>query len=89
MCMATLQRRVQILFDPAQYALLEEEAARERSSVAAVVREAVDDRLKRRRGSKADALARLMKRAGENPVPMSDWATEKDDLDRESLRNIS
>ncbi|MCY7411533.1 MAG: ribbon-helix-helix protein, CopG family [Salinibacterium sp.] len=46
--MAILERRVQVLFDPAQYAALEAEAAAQRQSVASVIREAVDERLRAR-----------------------------------------
>jgi hypothetical protein len=81
--MATLERRVQVLFDPAQYAALEQEAADQHRSVAAVIREAVDERLQRRRSTQSEALARLFARADEHPVsgPI-DWEAEKDSLER-------
>jgi hypothetical protein len=81
--MATLERRVQVLFDPAQYAALEQVAADEHRSVAALIREAVDERLQRRRSNHADALARLFARADAHPVsgPI-DWEAEKDSFER-------
>ncbi|MCU1440899.1 MAG: hypothetical protein JWP85_1896 [Rhodoglobus sp.] len=82
--MATLERRVQILFDPAQYAALEQEAADERRSVAAIIREAVDERLRRRRSNQSEALARLFARADANPVSgQIDWEAEKDSFERQ------
>jgi hypothetical protein len=87
--MATLQRRVQILFDPLQYAALEEEAAATKQSVAAIVREAVADRLDRRRRSKREAFERLISRseAADVPAPI-DWEKEKDEFERSSLADI-
>ncbi len=87
--MATLERRVQVLFNPAQYAALEQEAADERQSVAAVIREAVDERLQRRRASRSEALARLFASADSNPsLGPIDWEAEKDSFDREYLRDL-
>ena len=82
--MATLDRRVQVLFDPAQYAALEHEASTRNQSVAAVIREAVAERLRQPRTSAAEALARLYARADANPVtgPI-DWEAEKDSFERE------
>lgn len=89
MCMATLARRVQVLFDPAQYAALEAEASAERQSVAAIIREAVDDRLRARRSTQQEALQRLFARADANPTagPI-DWDKEKDGFERDILRDI-
>jgi hypothetical protein len=89
MCMATLQRRVQILFDPIQYAALEEEAAATKQSVAAIVREAVADRLGRRKRSKREAFERLASRSEAASVPAPiDWESEKDEFERSSLADI-
>lgn len=87
--MATLDRRVQVLFDPARYAALEAEAAAERQSVAAVIREAVDERLARNNASRREALERLFARADEQPDsgPI-DWAEEKESFEREYLREL-
>jgi hypothetical protein len=54
---------VQILCDPVQYAALEEEAAATKQSAAAIVREAVADRLDRRERSKpSNAWSPALKR---------------------------
>jgi hypothetical protein len=87
--MATLQRRVQILFDPAQYAALEEEAAANKQSVASIVREAVADRLDRRKRSKREAFERLLSRSAAAGVPApKNWEKEKDEFERTSLAEI-
>lgn len=77
--MATLERRVQVLFDPAEYAELEAEAAANHQSVGALIREAVGDRLDRRRRSSREALERLFASGDEAPTkgPI-DWDAEKD-----------
>jgi hypothetical protein len=87
--MATLERRVQVLFDPAQYAALEAEAAAQRQSVAAIIREAVDARLRVRRTTQLEALERLFARADSGPAlgPI-DWEAEKDAFERDILRDI-
>jgi hypothetical protein len=86
--MATLQRRVQILFDPTQYAALEAEAAATHQSVAAVVRDAVNDRLRRTRRSKQAALKSLFLSADADPVAApEDWDAFKDELEAEALRD--
>lgn len=87
--MATLDRRVQILFDPAQYASLQTEAAEQKQSVAAIVREAVDERLRTRKASRQDALDRLFASGDANPSKgVIDWEAEKDALERDHLRNL-
>ncbi|GAB2527423.1 ribbon-helix-helix protein, CopG family [Paramicrobacterium agarici] len=90
--MATLEKRVQVLFDPEQYARLEAEARAERMSVGALIREAVDDRLDRKRSDARAALEELFARADENPMPAmsaEEWEEHKDDLlNRPSLMDI-
>lgn len=87
--MATLERRVQVLFDPAQYAALEAEAAAQRQSVAAVIREAVDARLRARRTTQQEALDRLFASADTDPsLGPIDWEAEKDSFEREYLRDL-
>lgn len=55
-----LSKRVEVLFDPKQYASLEEEARRREKSVGALVREAVDKQfLQPTRRQKLAALRRL------------------------------
>ena len=85
--MASLQRRVQILFDPAQYAALEAEAAARHQSVAAVIRDAVDERLRRRAKDKSTAWTNILKRAAADPVPApEDWDAFKDALEQDASR---
>lgn len=82
--MATLERRVQVLFDPARYAALEQLAQTERMSVGALIREAVDERLDRVRVSKREALDRLFASADAHPSPGPiDWDAEKESFERE------
>lgn len=84
--MSTLDRRVQILFDPARYAGLEAHARAERRSVASVVREAVDERLARSQSVKEAALVRFLDSA--DPVPdttLADWDKVKDSFDDRSV----
>ena len=89
MHMATFERRVQVLFDPAQYAALEAEAAVQRQSVAAVIREAVDDKLRTRRSTQQEALERLFASGDQNPTlgPV-DWNEEKEAFERDILRDL-
>ena len=87
--MATLERRVQVLFDPAQYAFLEAEAAAQKQSAGAIIREAVDERLRTRRTSKQEALARLFARADELPgIGPMNWEEEKESFERDYLRDL-
>jgi len=85
--MATLDRRVQILLDPAQYAALEHEASVQKQSVASLIREAVDERLNRSKQTKADALARLLASADVTGPPIV-WEEVKESFERDSLRDL-
>jgi hypothetical protein len=76
--MATLDRRVQVLFDPEQYAALERLASATNKSVGAIVREAVSDRLRASTTDKQAALARLLARADSPTSAPIDWEKEKD-----------
>ena len=78
--MAALDRRVQVLFDEELYERLVAEAREERMSVGALIRDAVDDRLNRRRADAVAALRRLFASGDERPQPMEDWESVKDDL---------
>ena len=90
--MATLEKRVQVLFSAEQYARLEAEATAERLSVGAYVRQAVDGWMDRKRSDALAALERLFERADRSPVPApsaEEWDIHKEDLlDRPSLRDI-
>lgn len=90
--MATLEKRVQVLFTPEQYARLEAEAKAERMSVGALIREAVDDRLERKRADARAAMKRMWAWADEHPMPTysaEEWEEHKDDLlNRPALLDI-
>lgn len=90
--MATLEKRVQVLFDPEQYARLEAEARAERMSVGALIREAVGDRLDRKRADARAAMKDLWDWADRHALPadtVDEWAEHKDDLvNRPSLMGI-
>lgn len=82
MRMSRLSRRTQLLLDDERYARLEQRAAETGQSVAAVIREAIDEKLAhddlgaRRREAAADLLTAP-------PPPYSrepDWEEVKDDL---------
>ena len=84
MHMSTLDRRVQVLFDPVQYAALEHEASLRNQSVAAVIREAVAERLREPKTSATEALERLFASGDAHPTPGPiDWEAEKDSFERE------
>lgn len=73
----TLDRRLQVLLDEAQYRRLEEHAARRGESVAALVREAIDERFPDERLDR--------RRAGEllldaRPMNVGDWTVMKEEL---------
>ena len=85
--MATLERRVQVLFDPARYAALEAEAFDHKQSVGALIREAVDERLDRNRKTRQEALERLLSHADESGPPI-DWDEEKESFEREYLKDL-
>jgi hypothetical protein len=78
MSMSTLERRVQILLDPAQYADVEREAARTGQSVAAVIREAIAGRLASGFASRAAAAQRLI--ASADADDGEDWSDAKEAL---------
>lgn len=72
-----LDRRLQVLLSEGQYRRLEEHAERRGESVAALVREAIDQRFP------DESVGR--RRAGElllaaEPMPVDDWASMKDEM---------
>jgi len=89
MLMSVLDRRVQILLDPVQYAQLEREAARQGQSVAAVIRESIADRLAAARSSRSAAADRLLSSADSpGSSPEDDWPITKDALERDLIRKL-
>ena len=88
--MPTLERRVQILFDPEEYERLEAFARQERQSVGAVIRESVQRRLSVPTSQRQAALDRLFSRADSSPAsPVDTWEDVKEGFERESLAGIS
>lgn len=91
--MATLEKRVQVLFSAEQYSRLEVEAAAQRMSVGAYIREAVDNHLDRKRADARAALERLFERADRNPIPAptpEEWDRMKDEMwDRPGMQDVS
>lgn len=88
--MATLERRVQVLFDEELYDRLLAEARAERMSVGAFIRAAVEGELRqRRRLSPMEALEALFRSGDEHPHPEEDWESVKEDhLNRPILMDI-
>lgn len=81
--MATLDKRVQVLFSAEQYARVEAEARAERLSVGAYVREALEGHMDRKRADAQAALQRLFERADQNPMDApshEEWNAEKDEM---------
>lgn len=88
--MATLEKRVQVLFSVEQYARLEAEAAAEGMSVGAYIRDSVDRRIERHRSDRSGLWDRIFARADALPAagPV-DWDAEKDAFDQEILRETA
>ncbi len=83
--MATLEKRVQVLFEPGDYALIEGEARAHGVSVGAFIREAVNQRVS---AARADALAswqELWDLADADSA--TDTDTDTDGLDWEQLKS--
>lgn len=90
MHMPILERRVQVLFDPDEYALLESMARQEQRSVASIVRESVHRTLAQPVSARQAALARLLARADSAPAePVGDWEAVKESFERDTLQGIS
>lgn len=82
--MATLEKRVQVLFDPDRYAQVEAEARMRGVSVGAFIREAVDTQIDERRDRAAQTLEELFARADATPQsPLPSWEEMKADHENE------
>lgn len=93
--MATLEKRVQVLFSQEQYAQLEVDAKAERTSVGAYIRESVELRIQRRRRDTDKALQELWEWVDRQPAehgpPLTpeEWEAHKNDhLERPAVRDI-
>lgn len=81
MHMAHLRRRVHILLDDERYARLERLAARRRASIAALVREAIDQAFPDDWPDRGEAGAHVL---AAEPMPVGDWET----VEREILEGL-
>jgi len=87
--MPTLDRRVQVLFDPEEYDRLAAWARRQSRSVGSVIRESVWATLAGQASVRQGALERLLTRSdAATPQPVGDWDAVKDSFDRDSLAVI-
>lgn len=89
--MATLEKRVQVLFSQEQYARLETAAAVEGMSIGALLREAADAWMEDKRTDARAALEELFDRADRHPIPApspEEWDAMKDEMwDRPWMRD--
>jgi hypothetical protein len=87
--MATLERRVPILFDPRQYHSLRQVAQAEGRSVGSIVREAVELRLSARQTQRRSVAERLIAGArDQHQDPAPAWDDIKAGFDRDHLAGI-
>lgn len=83
--MATLEKRVQVLFDPERYAALEAEARARKVSVGALVRTAIDEHLEAQNSQAIAAWQKLWNRIDSDPnvYPALDWEEAQAAYERE------
>jgi cytochrome c-type biogenesis protein CcmH/NrfG len=74
----SLDRRTQLLLDEERYRLLEERASRDGTSVAAVIRLAIDNELGRDPDDAAEAVRELLDMP---PADFPDWPTVEDEIE--------
>ncbi len=88
--MGLLERRLQLLLDEERYALVRSEAQRSGRSIAAVIREAIDDRFAaREQDARSAAAVRLLGRHAEpGPGLEPDWDATKLELEDDLLRAL-
>src|SRR5699024_13414 len=75
-----LEKRMQVLIDDERFQRLEAEAAAQRTSVAAVVRAAIDEHLASGQVTRAEAARRLLAQFDDGGEPEPDWAESKQEL---------
>jgi hypothetical protein len=86
MSMATMTRRLQVLLDPDRYERLERHAQRRGTSVAMLVREAIDTAFPNNQPTRAEAGRRLL---DAEPIPVDDWPIMKREIEEMYERGIS
>ena len=74
-----MTRRLQVLLDEARYARLEQQAARRGTSIATLVREAIDAAFPVDGPDRSEAARRLL---DATPIQVSDWSLVKDEIDQ-------
>lgn len=77
--MALLNRRLQVLLDEERLTRLVREADRRGSSVATLVREAIDATFPQDGPSRSDAVRLLL---DAEPIDVGDWSEMKDEIER-------
>jgi Ribbon-helix-helix protein, copG family len=78
MSMALMTRRLQILLDEDRYARLERQAQRRGTSVATLVREAIDTAFPVGGLTRAEAAQRIL---DAEPIPVDDWPMLKQEIE--------
>lgn len=81
--MAEMTRRLQVLLDEPRWTRLERQAHRRGTSVATLVREAIDLAFPSGESSAAEAASRFLARP---PVDLGDWAEAKAEIERSLVR---
>lgn len=84
--MAQLTRRLQVLLDEPRWVRLEGQARRRGTSVATLIREAIDLAYPDGEGGAAEAAARFLDRP---PLDLGDWAQAKADIEDGMARGWS
>lgn len=87
--MSVLDRRVQLLLDKERYAALERVAQQSGRSVAAVVRDAIDEALDHGQAARQAAVRSFLASVEQPPdEPAEDWAVSKRAIEGEYLRGL-
>lgn len=76
--MATMTRRLQLLLDEGRFTRLEQRAQRRGTSVAALIREAIDTAFPDEQLDRAGAIELLLEA---DPMPIDDWAPLKKEIE--------
>lgn len=80
--MSVMEKRLQLLLDQHRYELVSREAESSGRSVAAVIREAIDQRFDDEQATRAAAARRFLECTEDEYYPV-DWAQEKRLMDEE------
>lgn len=83
--MAEMTRRLQVLVDDDRWGRLERQAKRRRTSVATLVREAIDLAYPEKQPSATEAAEQFLARP---PRDLGDWDDAKADIEESLLRSL-